>query len=324
VSTAAVLATLLIALPAVAFVVWPLLSRRQGGAAFLALPPDEREQLLERKRTALAALRELEFEHGAGHLSDADYAELRARYESEAAVVLTELDQLAAQPVAEAATVRPEAAAAPVRRGAGWRHPLALAAAAIAFLAFGIGIGVSLVKNSEPDRSAGMPGAAGMPGGAGAPVASLTPPGSGAAMPGGSGEAAGPGGPAREITPEVLQGMLQAARASLFEGRYNDAILAYQAILKRDPKNVDAMTHLGLIVAMGGHADQALETFNRALSLDPNYPPALLYRGQVLLEVKKDPSGAITSWEKFLKVTPAGEDRDRVAKMIEQARAQKK
>jgi cytochrome c-type biogenesis protein CcmH/NrfG len=141
-------------------------------------------------------------------------------------------------------------------------------------------------------------------------------------MPGGTGEAAaGAGGP---VTPEVLQGMLQAARASLFEGRYNDAILAYQAILKRDPKNVDAMTHLGLIVAMGGHADQALETFNRALSLDPNYAPALLYRGQVLLEVKKDAPGAINSWEKFLKVTPAGEDRDRVAKMIEQARAQRK
>jgi cytochrome c-type biogenesis protein CcmH/NrfG len=147
-------------------------------------------------------------------------------------------------------------------------------------------------------------------------------------LPGGSGMApmAGaaetPGGPARPITPEVMQAMLQAARGSLFEGRYNDAILAYQAILKRDPKNVDALTHLGLIVAIGGHADSALDTFDRALSLDPNYAPALLYRGQVLFEVKKDAPGAIKAWEKFLKVTPPGEDHDRVAKMMEQARAQ--
>jgi tetratricopeptide (TPR) repeat protein len=74
----------------------------------------------------------------------------------------------------------------------------------------------------------------------------------------------------------MLQGMLQAARASLFAGRYSEAIAAYQAVLKRDPKNVDAMTHLGLIVGVGGHADQALETLDRALALDPNYPPALL------------------------------------------------
>jgi len=32
----------------------------------------------------------------------------------------------------------------------------------------------------------------------------------------------------------MLQGMLSAARTSLFAGRYGEAIAAYQAILKRD------------------------------------------------------------------------------------------
>jgi len=100
--------------------------------------------------------------------------------------------------------------------------------------------------------------------------------------------------------------MLSAARASLFEGRYGEAIAAYQAVLKRDPKNVDALTHLGLIVAIGGHADTALETLERALAIDPEYPPALLYRGQVLYESKKDTAGAIRSWEKFVAVMPPG------------------
>ena len=115
--------------------------------------------------------------------------------------------------------------------------------------------------------------------------------------------------------------MLQAARSSLFEGRYGEAIAAYQAILKRDPKNVDAMTHLALIVAIGGHADTALETLDKALTLDPNYAPALLYRGQILYESRKDAAAAIRSWEKFLALTPAGEDRDRVTKMIADAKA---
>src|SRR5881409_2189820 len=129
---------------------------------------------------------------------------------------------------------------------------------------------------------------------------------------------AAPGG--RVIAPEVIQGMLQAARASLAAGRYGEAIAAYQAVLKRDPKNVDAMTHLGFIVAIGGHADTALETFERALAIDPKYPPALLYRGQVLYESKKDTAGAIRSWEKFVAVVPPGEDRARVEKMIAEAR----
>src|SRR4030095_4299299 len=65
------------------------------------------------------------------------------------------------------------------------------------------------------------------------------------------------------------------------------------------------------------------EAFDKALALDPNYLPALLYRGQVLYEIKKDTGGAIRSWEKYIAVAPPGEDRDRVAKMIEEARAER-
>jgi cytochrome c-type biogenesis protein CcmH/NrfG len=123
--------------------------------------------------------------------------------------------------------------------------------------------------------------------------------------------------------------MLQAARVSLFARRYGEAISAYQAVLKRDPDNVDALTHMGLIAAIaaqGEHGpemvDRSLDLFDRALAQDPNYPPALLYRGQVLYEARKDVPGAIKAWEKFLAVAPPGEDRDRVAKLLADARAQ--
>ena len=297
-----VIAALAIGVPALAFTLWPLWSRR--APALLPLPPDAREQLLEQKRQALRSLRELAFEHEAGHISDDDYAELCARYEGEAATVLTELDRLGAPPA-------PRPAPAPVaRERRAWRHPVALATAALALLVFGIGLGAGIVRYATPEP----PSAGAMPGSR--PLASLD------AGPPPAGPVA-PGAPPRAVTPEMLRGMLQAARTSLFEGRYGEAIAAYQAVLKRDPKNVDAMTHLGLIVAIGGHADSALETFDKALSLDPNYPPALLYRGQVLYESKGDAAGAIRSWEKFLTVAPAGEDRDRVAKMIAGAKAKK-
>ena len=294
-------AALAIGIPALAFTLWPLWTRR--GPTILPLPPDDRAELLERKGQALGSLRELAFEHEAGHISDDDYADLRARYEGETAAVLEELDRLGPARIEPP----PPAPAAGVRR-AGWRHPIAIGTAAAALLVFGIAIGAGLVRYTTPEP----PSAASMPGSR--PLASLE-----AAPP-----SAGGGGAPRAVTPEMLQGMLQAARSSLFEGRYGEAIAAYQAVLKRDPKNVDAMTHLGLIVAIGGHADSALETFDKALAIDPNYAPALLYRGQVLYESKQDAAGAIRSWEKFLSIAPPGEDRDRVTKMIAEAKAGKK
>jgi len=302
------LAVIAIGLPAFAFVLWPLLRRRGAPGALLPLPVDAREQLAEDKRAALRALRELEFEHGAGHVSDADYADLRARYESETAIILAELDRLGPAPAAVPADA---GAPAPAPR-AGFRHPAVIAVAAVALVTFGVALGVGIVRYTEPDPMAGAP----PPGSR--PMADMDAPSA----------ANAPRGP---VTPEMLQGMLQAARASLFARRYNEAIAAYQAVLKRDPTNVDAMTHMGLIAAIaaqGEHGaemvDRALDLFDRALALDPNYPPALLYRGQVLYEVRKDVPGAIKAWEKFVKVAPPGEDRERVVKMLADARGAQK
>ena len=301
--TGILVAALVLGVPALAFALWPLLGARGRSQVLLRLPPDRRGELAERKAATLRALRELSFEHDAGHIGDADYAELSARYEGEAAVVLTELDRLG--PAAPAPS-RPPTGVAESRSA--WRHPAALATGAILLVLFGIAIGAGVVRYTEPDRPAAAPRVGAAP---------LAPPP--VPTPGGG----GPPGAGRAVTPEVLQGMLRAARASLFEGRYGEAIAAYQAVLKRDPKNVDALTHLGLIVALGGHADTALETLDRALAIDPNYPPALLYRGQVLYESKQDTAGAIRAWEKFLALAPPGEDRARVEKLIAEARARR-
>ena len=309
----AVVAALVVGVPALVFVLWPLFGRDRRGRTLLALPPDRRQELSEDKRVALAAIRELEFEHAAGHVSDADFAELRARYEGEAAAILTELDRLGP---AEPAPVR--SAAAEPRRSA-WRHPAALAAAALLLLVFGIAVGAGIVRYTEPDPMAGRaaPGSR--------PLSEL-PPETGGAREAPSASNAPAIAPGQPIPPEMLRGMLQAARQSLAAGRYNEAIAAYQAVLKRDPNNVDATTHLGLILAIGGgpeHADRALEIFDRALAIDPSYLPALLYRGQLLYEVKHDVAGAVRSWEKFVALAPPGEDRDRVAKMIREAQPKK-
>jgi hypothetical protein len=78
--------------------------------ASVPLGPSSRTQDLERHRRllserakALAALRDLEFEHSIGNISDADYAELRQTQRSKAVAVLREIDEIGM-------TVRPRTA----------------------------------------------------------------------------------------------------------------------------------------------------------------------------------------------------------------------
>jgi tetratricopeptide (TPR) repeat protein len=300
-------------LPALAVVLWP---RRHGagteGPTAPERPSDDRRLELEEEKVALyRALRELEFDHGAGHLSDADYEGLRERYETRAAALITDLDALGPAPAPRETPAPARAEAAPPR--VPWtRQPAALAVGAVVLVVFGVIIGVNAGRFTEPDQS-------------------TTPPGSRLPVPApgpGADAGASPVGPpsmrfepGKPIPPEILAGMLNAARQSLFDGNYSQAIAAYQAVLKRDAKNVDAMTHLGLIVSIGGHADAALATFDKALAIDPKYPPAYLYRGQVLFEQKQDYAGAVKAWESFLKLVPKGEDHDRVVAMLQDARS---
>ena len=311
-TAAAIWPVAILAAAAFAVVLWPLYRRGAVSAPSPAVAGAERALELEEERTAaMRALRELEFEHDAGHLAEADYQELRDRYEGRAAQALVALDEI--RPVER--TPSPGAgdadapAAPPAGRGErrpGWaRHPAVLAAGATIFVVFGLVLGLGIGRYTERDQMAAAPAPA-----APALPPSLVPP----AAPGPSAT------PARPLPPEMLAGMLRAARQSLADGRYQEAIAAYQAVLKRDDRNVDALAHLGLIAAIAGHADPALETFDRAIRIDPAYAPAYLYRGQVLFEVKQDYPGAVAAWERYLALVPAGADRERVQPLLDEAR----
>ena len=300
-----------IVVPALAIVLWPLLGGRAAAAASSpARASDDRRLELEEEKSALyRALRELEFDHDAGHLSDPDYQGLRERYESRAGALITELDALGPR----RAGPRRCARAGPQPRTA---HGARVLDAAPGHLRGRRGGAGGLRRDHRRQRRPLHRARRDLH------AARRPPPGAGPTALAGAGRPWPALEPGKPIPPEMLAGMLQAARQSLFEGRYSEAIAAYQAVLKRDERNVDAMTHLGLIVAVGGHADSALETFDKALKIDPKYAPAYLYRGQVLYEQKQDYAGAVASWERFLALVPTGEDRDRVAELMKRARSQ--
>ena len=123
------------------------------------------------------------------------------------------------------------------------------------------------------------------------------------------------------IPKPVLEGMLKAAHQALDAGQYQQAITAYKAILKREPQNVDAITHLGVILAVAGHADGALEAFDRALAIQPDYAHALWDKARVLYDQRQDYAGAIAAWERFLAVTAPGTDHEQAQALIREAKA---
>jgi rRNA maturation endonuclease Nob1 len=100
----AILAMMLIAF---AVVGWPLVSSPRGPRrqATVGSPSDE---LLGERDAAYQAIKELDFEHDLGNLSESDYRMLRDRYRGEAAATLQKLDAVAEKP---ASTEAPPAAA---------------------------------------------------------------------------------------------------------------------------------------------------------------------------------------------------------------------
>jgi len=186
---------------------------------------------------------------------------------------------------------------------------MVLTGGALGVLVFGVALGMLVAWNTgpaAPDPMATAPPSVGLP--------AVTPP----PAPGGS--SADDAGP-RPIPKAMLEGMLQAARASLNAGRYEEAVAAYQAVLKREPENVDALTHFGAILAIAGHTDPALGNLDRALALQPDYAEALWYKAGVLYQLRQDYAGAIAAWERFRAVAPAGPARDQAQTLIREARA---
>jgi hypothetical protein len=90
----AVVLVVLICVALVAAVAWPLL--RPAPEAEPGGPPDDddRRELDEALERSLAAIREIEFDHRAGHLSDADYQSLDREERQRAVDLIRRRDEL--------------------------------------------------------------------------------------------------------------------------------------------------------------------------------------------------------------------------------------
>lgn len=78
----------------VAFVLYPVFARREELAGAPSEAARELERLAERKEQIYSAIKDIDFEHRAGKLSEADYQSARAEFLSQAAKLILRMEKL--------------------------------------------------------------------------------------------------------------------------------------------------------------------------------------------------------------------------------------
>jgi len=81
--------------------------------------------------------------------------------------------------------------------------------------------------------------------------------------------------PAKEIFDRAMRDLAAAD--------YQSAERGFQAVLREEPRNVAALSNLGVIYSRTGRADEAITVYRRALRLSPNDKAILLNLGLVYL-----------------------------------------
>jgi tetratricopeptide (TPR) repeat protein len=253
---------------------------------------------------AYAAIRELDDDLAAGRVSASDHASLKERAERRAAALLKRVREAERRPAA--APARPEIARA-ARRGV-TLNPLVVSIGAVGLVVLGVSVGVLLARSTSetpaPAAVAAAPAAAPAP----ARRVSLSP-----ALEALRNEVEADSAPTAKL--------LAFARLALEEGQIPASIWADKRVLARDPRNVEAITRLGVILYQANHLDQALARVDQAVRIDPKYAYAQAARADILL-AKGDHAGAAQALEKFLALIPPGQEADRAREMLERARTQ--
>ncbi|MBI2217699.1 MAG: cytochrome c-type biogenesis protein CcmH [Candidatus Rokubacteria bacterium] len=249
------------------------------------------------ERRTIETLRELAFDHQAGKLSDADYEELRALYESRAIDVATssararaerrlaELEAALAAFDAEAASPAPSSRATRPRT---WRW----VAGGVFLLGFSVALGVFLTTAIQVRGDGSITGGA------------LTGTGSETAL----------------AASRDVHALLAAGEQAMQAQDYTRASAVFRRVLELDASEPTAHAFLGLILLRAGHTEQALGSFERALEKDPISAPALWGKGLVLYESLGRPAEALHVWQTLLALKISDEDRKHVTSVMDEAR----
>jgi len=100
---------------------------------------------------------------------------------------------------------------------------------------------------------------------------------------------------------------------------FDQAAEAYLEVLKKDPRNVEAVRRVGILLFMSGRTEEAETFLQVAQHADPKAAEGWLFLGNIYFQ-KGQAQEAIAAWERYLEA--GGEARERVEGLIAMAKAQ--
>ena len=106
-------------------------------------------------------------------------------------------------------------------------------------------------------------------------------------------------GLAVEVNPANPVPQEARARALLVAGRYDEAYAHYQKMLARFPGDADARVNFGLLAMRLGHADEAIENWEKVIDADPAQANAQLYLAEAL-DHREEHAAAVRHYQAFL------------------------
>lgn len=127
--------------------------------------------------------------------------------------------------------------------------------------------------------------------------------GAGLGMARGSGERL----PGQELSGDIVRGSgdrIAQAQALAADGRILEAIKLYDEALTADPDNPVALAQRGWLVSRAGLGAEGLETIDRALEIDPEYPDAWFFKAMIHWRITGEPDRARAAFERLLDLDP--------------------
>ncbi len=124
--------------------------------------------------------------------------------------------------------------------------------------------------------------------------------------------------------PGNVNAWIKLGNALMDSRRFAEAIDAYQKALSLDPKNVDVRVDMGSCYRGIGKPDMAVAEYRKAIEIDPRHINAHKNLAVVLADDLQDRAQAVKEFEKVLEIAPNDSDTPQIKQMIQQLKEAKK
>jgi len=110
--------------------------------------------------------------------------------------------------------------------------------------------------------------------------------------------------------PDNAEAWTQLGNHFFDSNRFADAIEAYEKSLSLAPGNPHVLTDMGVMHRRNKAPEKAIASFDKAISAKPDFETARFNKGVVLMHDLNDLPGAIKAWEALVDVNPMAQAPD--------------